>query len=261
MRGIKVSSFLRAGSWTLDVIEQMFSRPTLRSYLAEFISTFVFVFAGVGSATSAGKLMASDATLAGASLVAIALAHGFALAAAVYVAGDVSGGHINPAVTFGFVLGGHIGLLTGICYCGAQLFGSTMACVLLMLVTAGEVIPLHGLDPEMTGLRGMVTECIATFALVYCVYGVWDPRNGSHRSMGPIVIGFIYGANSIVLDPFMGGSMNPARSFGPAIVTGNFRDHWVYWVGPLMGGGLAGLVYKNFMSLAHDQSPADDVVV
>ncbi|XP_057981200.1 aquaporin TIP2-1-like [Malania oleifera] len=143
MRGIKVSSFLRAGSWTLDVIEQLFSRPALRSYLVEFISTFVFVFAGVGSATSAGKLMASDATLAGASLVAIALAHGFAQAAAVYVAGDVSGSHINPAVIFGFVLGGHIGLLTG-------------------------VIPPHGLDPEMTGLRGMVTECIATFALVYC---------------------------------------------------------------------------------------------
>ncbi|KAK9273910.1 hypothetical protein L1049_018722 [Liquidambar formosana] len=238
MRGIKVSSILRLGSKTLDLMEQLFGPPSLRSYFSEFISTLIFVFAGVGSAMSTAEIR----------LVAITVAHGFALFVAVYVAGNISGGHINPAVTFGLVVGGHVSILTGVCYCGAQLFGSTMACVLLMLA-----IPTNGLGPDVTGLGGVAMECIATFAVVYTMYAARDPRNGSHVVMGPVSIGFMYGANIIVLYHLTGGSMNPARSFGPSMITGDFRNHWVYWVGPLAGGGLAGLVYENLMSLANDQ--------
>ncbi|KAF8379210.1 hypothetical protein HHK36_028640 [Tetracentron sinense] len=253
MHRMRVSSFLRVGSKTLDLREQLFRPPSLRSYLAEFLSTFIFVFAGVGSAISAGKLATSDAQSAETGLVAVALANAFALFVAIYVAENVSGGHINPAVTFGLVVGGHVSILTGICYWAAQLLGSTMACLLLMLVTAGQAIPTHKLAEEMTGFGGTVMESVLAFAHVYTVYATRDPKNGIHGVIGPIAIGFIFGSNVLAAGPFTGGSMNPARSFGPAIITGDFKNHGVYWVGPLLGGGIAGLVYEHAISLANNQ--------
>lgn len=96
-------------------------------------------------------------------------------------------------------------------------------------------------------------EIIITFALVYTVYATAvDPKKGSIGTIAPIAIGFIVGANILAAGPFSGGSMNPARSFGPAVASLDFSDHWVYWVGPLVGGGLAGLIYGNvFMQDDH----------
>ncbi|XP_077234351.1 tonoplast intrinsic protein 2;2 [Tasmannia lanceolata] len=237
---------------TLHLMERVCSPPTLRSYFAEFISTFMFVFAGVGSAMAAGKLT-SDAGPDETGLVAVALAHAFALFVAVYVSANISGGNVNPAVTLGLVVGGHVSILNGLCYCGAQLLGSTMACLLLMLVTAGQAVPTHALASEMTGFGGAVMESVTTFALVYTVYATRDPKKGSQGIMGPLAIGFVVGAGILASGPFTGGSMNPARSFGPAVITGDFKNHGVYWVGPLMGGGIAGLLYENVMSLTSCQ--------
>lgn len=87
-------------------------------------------------------------------------------------------------------------------------------------------------------------EIIITFALVYTVYATAaDPKKGSLGTIAPIAIGLIVGANILAAGPFSGGSMNPARSFGPAVASGDFTNHWIYWVGPLIGGGFAGLVY------------------
>ncbi|RWW82851.1 hypothetical protein BHE74_00008663 [Ensete ventricosum] len=87
-------------------------------------------------------------------------------------------------------------------------------------------------------------EIIITFALVYTVYATAvDPKRGPVGTVAPIAIGLIVGANILAAGPFSGGSMNPARSFGPAVASGDYADLWVYWVGPLIGGGLAGLVY------------------
>ena len=119
-----------------------FSAASLRSYLAEFIATLLFVFAGVGSAVAYGKLTA-DAALDPAGLVAVALAHGLALFVGVSVAANISGGHLNPAVTFGLAVGGHVTILTGIFYWVAQLLGSTVACLLLKFVTGAKVINLR----------------------------------------------------------------------------------------------------------------------
>ena len=92
--------------------------------------------------------------------------------------------------------------------------------------------------------EGVLMEIVITFGLVYTVYATAaDPKKGDLGTIAPIAIGFIVGANILAAGPFSGGSMNPARSFGPAVVSGDFTDNWVYWVGPLVGGGLAGLVY------------------
>ncbi|KAF8077274.1 hypothetical protein N665_1049s0008 [Sinapis alba] len=225
--------------------EDSFKLLSLKAYLAEFISTLLFVFAGVGSAIAFGKLT-ENAALDASGLVAIAVCHGFALFVAVSIAANHSGGHVNPAVTFGLVLGGKLKVITGIFYWVAQLLGSTVACFLLKFVTGGLAIPIHSVAAGVGSTEGVVMEIIITFALVYTVYATAvDPKNGTLGTIAPLAIGLIVGANILAAGPFSGGSMNPARSFGPALVAGDFSGHWVYWAGPLVGGGLAGVIYSN----------------
>ncbi|KAH6758261.1 delta tonoplast integral protein, partial [Perilla frutescens var. frutescens] len=117
-------------------LDDSFSVASIKAYVAEFISTLLFVFAGVGSAIAYNKLTA-DAALDPAGLVAVAVAHGFALFVAVSIAANISGGHVNPAVTFGLALGGQITILTGLFYWIAQLLGAVVASFLLSVVTGG----------------------------------------------------------------------------------------------------------------------------
>ncbi|XP_050376065.1 probable aquaporin TIP-type RB7-5A [Argentina anserina] len=234
-----------------------FSVGSLKSYLAEFIATLLFVFAGVGSAIAYGKLT-TDAALDPPGLVAVAVAHAFALFVGVSVAANISGGHLNPAVTFGLAVGGNITVLTGIFYWIAQLLGSTAACFLLKFVTS-ESVPTHGLASGVGAIEGVVFEIIITFGLVYTVYATAaDPKKGSLGTIAPIAIGFIVGANILAAGPFSGGSMNPARSFGPAVVSGDFAYNWIYWVGPLIGGGLAGLVYGDIFIGSYSAVPVSE---
>ncbi|KAK6153657.1 hypothetical protein DH2020_013296 [Rehmannia glutinosa] len=232
--------------------DDSFSFGSIKAYIAEFISTLLFVFAGVGSAIAYNKLT-SDAGLDPAGLVAVAVCHGFALFVAVAIGANISGGHVNPAVTFGLAVGGQITILTGLFYWIAQLLGSIVACFLLKVVTGGLAIPTHGVAAGVGAVEGVVMEIIITFALVYTVYATAaDPKKGSLGTIAPIAIGFIVGANILAAGPFSGGSMNPARSFGPAVASGDFSGNWIYWVGPLIGGGLAGLIYSNvFMNQEH----------
>lgn len=231
----------------------------LKAYLAEFIATLLFVFAGVGSAIAYIKVT-SDAALDPAGLLAVAVAHAFALFVGVSMAANISGGHLNPAVTFGLAVGGHITILTGFLYWIAQLLGSTVACLLLKVVTNGMAVPTHGVASGLNGFEGVVMEIVTTFALVYTVYATAaDPKKGSLGTIAPIAIGFIVGANILAAGPFSGGSMNPARSFGPAVVTGDFSQNWIYWVGPLIGGGLGGLIYGDvFIGSSHDPLPVSE---
>ncbi|KAI3766598.1 hypothetical protein L2E82_16662 [Cichorium intybus] len=231
--------------------DDSFSSSSIKAYIAEFISTLLFVFAGVGSAIAYAKLTA-DAALDPPGLVAVAVCHGFALFVAVSIAANISGGHVNPAVTFGLAVGGQITILTGLFYWIAQLLGSVVASFLLSYVTGGLAVPIHGVS-DIGALQGVVFEIIITFALVYTVYATaCDPKKGSVGTIAPLAIGFIVGANILAAGPFSGGSMNPARSFGPAVASFDFAGHWIYWVGPLIGGGLAGAIYPNvFISDDH----------
>lgn len=122
-----------------------------------------------------------------------------------------------------------------------------------------QSVPTHGLASGVGAIQGLVFEIIITFGLVYTVYATAaDPKKGSLGIIAPIAIGFIVGANILAAGPFSGGSMNPARSFGPAVVSGNFADNWIYWVGPLVGGGLAGLIYGDVFIGSYSQVPASE---
>ncbi|CAH2058999.1 unnamed protein product, partial [Thlaspi arvense] len=142
------------------------SRPNdLKAALAEFISTMIFVFAGSGSGITFNKLTENGATTPS-GLVAAALAHAFGLFVAVSVSANISGGHVNPAVTFGAFVGGNITLLRGILYWIAQLLGSVVACFLLKFSTGGLAVPAFGLSAGIGVLNAFVFEIVMTFGLI-----------------------------------------------------------------------------------------------
>ncbi|KAL7001731.1 hypothetical protein U1Q18_002879 [Sarracenia purpurea var. burkii] len=250
-------------------LEHSVKPDALRSYLAEFVSTFFFVFAAVGSAMSSSEFsssstswkMAIDAATDPSSLVAVAIASVLALSVAVYISANISGGHVNPAVTFGMAVGGRISVPMAIFYWISQLLGAVMACILLKVTTVSQHVPTHGISQEMTGFGASVLEGVMTFALVYTVYAAGDPRRGPLCAIGPLAIGFIAGANVLASGPYTGGSMNPACSFASALVGGGFRNQAVYWVGPLIGAALAGIFYDNVVSPAQVSGTADGVGV
>ncbi|KAL2487345.1 Aquaporin TIP1-1 [Abeliophyllum distichum] len=239
--------------------EEATQPDVLKAALAEFISTLIFVFAGEGSGMAFNKLTNDGATTP-AGLIAAAVAHAFALFVAVSVGANISGGHVNPAVTFGAFVGGNISLIRGILYWIAQLLGSVVACLLLKFTTGGLTTAAFSLSAGVSVWNAFVFEIVMTFGLVYTVYATAvDPKKGSLGTIAPIAIGFIVGANILAGGAFDGASMNPAVSFGPAVVSWTWDNHWVYWAGPLIGGGLAGLIYEFlFINQTYEQLPATD---
>ena len=214
----------------------------MRGVLAEFIGTFALIFIGAGSVCadtlSGGKL----------GITGIAFAHGLTIMAMVYAFGHISGGHFNPAVTLPMMLTKRLSLRTGISTIGAQLVGSTLAACCLgwlfaRLVTSPPYLGACVLAQEVSVLGGTFIEAILTFFLVSVVWAMAvDPR--SPKAPAGLAIGL-----TVTLDILMGGyatgaAMNPARALGPALASGQFANHLVYWIGPLIGGVLAGFLYE-----------------
>lgn len=238
--------------------EEAWHPDALRAAAAEFFSTLIFVFAGQGSGVAFSKLTGYGPTTP-AGLVAKTLAHAFALFAAVAAGANISGGHVNPAVTFGVFLGGNITFFKGLLYWVAQLLGSLVASFLL-LFSVGLSGGTFELPEDMGVWNSVLLEAVLTFGLVYTVYAtVIDPKRDSIGILGPLAIGLIVGANILVGGAFDGAAMNPAIAFGPALVSWNWSYHWVYWVGPLIGGGIAGVVYELlFIFHTHEELPTND---
>ncbi|KAL6985430.1 Tap42 interacting protein [Sarracenia purpurea var. burkii] len=228
----------------------------VQALIVEFICTFLFVFAGVGSAMATDKL-GGDSLV---SLFFVAMAHALVVAVMISAGFRISGGHLNPAVTLGLCVGGRITIFRSFLYFIDQCLASVAACALLEYLTGGLTTPIHSLASGVDYLQGVIMEIVLTFSLLFTVYAtIVDPKKGFLGGLGPLLTGLVVGANIMAGGPFSGGSMNPARSFGPALVSGNWTDHWVYWVGPLIGGGLAGFVFENFFIVrSHDPLPTEE---
>jgi MIP family channel proteins len=216
----------------------------LKKCVAEFVGTFTLIFIGVGAIHNA-----SDPT-AGVGLLGVALAHGLAIAVMVSSTGGISGGHLNPAVTFGLFVGGKIKLPDSIAYWIAQLAGGSAAGFLLVSIYgANGVAIVAGGTPDLAKdvaqSTGIIVEAVMTFFLVFVVYGTavyaHAPKIGGLAIGATITMDILFGG------PITGGSMNPARTFGPALASGHWNNHIVYWVGPLLGGAVAGLICGRFL--------------
>jgi len=217
-------------------------RSPTRIALAEAIGTFTLVFAGVraiNAATLAGESEPS-------SLVAVAFAHGLAILVMVAALAAISGAHFNPAITLGFVVAGRMPIRQAAVYWAAQIVGAVVAALIVAAAfgrfAVGEGTP--ALAPNVSALAGIVLEAIGTFFLVLVVFGTAvDER--APASVFPIAIGLTIAADILAFGPLTGGAVNPARAFGPALVSGAWTDHLVYWAGPLIGGAVAGLVMEH----------------
>ncbi|KAK3015999.1 hypothetical protein RJ639_005946 [Escallonia herrerae] len=228
----------------------------IRALIVEFICTFLFVFAGVGAAMATDKLTGNEVV----NLFFVAMAHALVVAVMISAGFRICGGHINPAVTLALCVGGHITVFRSILYWIDQCLASVAACAVLTYVTGGLTTPIISLTSGVGSLQGMVLEIVLTFSLLFTVYAtIVDPKKGALDGLGPLLTGLVVGANIMAGGAFSGAAMNPARAFGPALVSGDWTDHWVYWVGPLIGGGLAGFMFENFFIVrTHVPIPSEE---
>jgi len=203
---------------------------SIRKYVAEFIGTFVLVFFACGTAAVVGCSAEN-----GTGYLLTALAFGLVIVAMAYSIGNISGCHINPAVSIAMLISGKMTAADFIGYVIAQFAGSTIGAAALMAFV--------GKDSGL-GANALYDEVILTFVFVIAVLGVTSKESNS--AVAGIVIGLSLTLVHILGISFTGTSVNPARSFGPALFVGGdaLSNVWVFIVAPLAGGALAALVYK-----------------
>jgi len=213
----------------------------LRSLIAEFIGTLLLVFVGCGSCLG-------DAA---ANTVRIALCFGITVATLAQTIGHVSGCHINPAVSLALIIGAKIGIVKGFLYIVFQCLGAMTGAAILRAVVPSEIrgyaaLGATGLGENVTPGQGIVIEMIITAILVMVIFAAAADQLNTPTVKGsaPLAIGLSITTCHLFAIPFTGSSMNPARSLGPAVVLGQYINHWVYWVGPLLGGLIGALVYQ-----------------
>lgn len=219
------------------------NQSLLKPCVAEFIGTFALIFVGICA-------IHNSTPTAGVGLLGIALAHGLTIAVMVSATGGISGGHLNPAVTFGLLTGGQIDAKRAVSYWVAQLAGAAAAALLVakMYSVSGTEVVVSGTPDLAKGvsvLHGIVLEAVLTFFLVFVVFG--SAVDARAPKIGGLAIGLTVALDILVGGPVTGAAMNPARTFGPALASGHWNNHLVYWIGPMLGGLAAGVIYGRFL--------------
>jgi MIP family channel proteins len=222
----------------------MYNTP--QKLTAEFIGTFALIFFGVG-AVCAYQFVHGTSDV---GLLGIALAHGLAIGIMVSALGHISGGHFNPAVTIGFWVTRRVSTLEAAIYWAAQLAGATAAAFLLKAIVPEETwravaLGTPALVRDFPVWSGIVLEAVTTFFLVLVVFATAVDEKGAFRSIAGFGIGLTISLGILVAGPLTGAALNPARAFGPALAATHWANQGVYWVGPLAGGFLAGLLYDS----------------
>jgi MIP family channel proteins len=209
-----------------------------REALAEGIGTFILVFAGTGA------VMVNNISQGAITHIGISFVFGAVVAALIYSIGHISGAHFNPAVTLAFWTSGFFPKRQVLPYIFAQCVGAITASILLLIslgkvANLGATLPLNG-----NWLQAFVLELILTFILMFVILGSGLDRRAPIGFAG-LAIGLTVGLEAAFMGPITGASMNPARSFGPALIGGIWQHHWVYWVAPILGAQLAVIVYRQ----------------
>lgn len=222
-------------SWATLGIDDVTDRRVLRPLLAEFVGTMLLVVVGTGSTSAWSD---TDAP----SVVQIAFTFGLAVAVIAHIIGPVSGGHINPAVSFGLFCSGDCSFLKALFYTVFQCLGAITGAAIHLVTTPSDKrngLGVTGLSDGVTWWQGFVIEAVITYLLVQAVLALAE-----EGFAGKLAVGFSITACHLAFIKYTGSSMNPARSLGPAVVQGNFLNVWVYLAAPLVGGAVAGIVYR-----------------
>ena len=225
---------------------------TFQKLFAEFLGTFALVFFGVGAVCVDRFLQTSG----GIGLLGVALASGLAMAIMVSALGHISGGHFNPAITIGFWVTKRIGTLDAFLYWAAQVLGGVAAAFLLRSIIPDETwhavaLGTPSLLRDFPALSAMVLEAVTSFFLVLVFFATAVDDRGTFRAIAGFGIGLTMTLGILVIGPFTGAAMNPARAFGPALAAHHWTNQGVYWIGPLAGGFLGGLLYNALYLKKH----------
>jgi MIP family channel proteins len=209
----------------------------LRRAVAEGMAAFALVFAGCGAiitnATHHGVLGA----------VGVSLVFGLVITAMIYATGHLSGAHINPAVTFAFALTRHFPTRDAIAYVAAQLTGATAAAFVLAAAWSHKPANLGATVPSVGVGTALLYETLLTALLMFVIIAVaTDTR--AVGAAAALAIGASVGLDALFGGPITGASMNPARSFGPALASGQWHEFWIYLAGPLAGAALGAIAYQ-----------------
>ncbi|MEX2152561.1 MAG: aquaporin [Gemmatimonadaceae bacterium] len=227
-------------------------RDSLRHFVAEFVGTFALVFVG------GGAIMAAAASRMESGLLVAAFAHGLIIAVMVSALMRISG-HFNTAVTIGFLAARRIEPIMAGVYVAAQILGSITAAYALKgllpaALTEATRIGGQSIALEISAIQAIGLEAIATFFLVFVIFGTAvDPKA---PRIGGLAIGLTITAGILAIGPFTGGSLNPARSLGPAIASGIFEGQAVYWIGPVVGAVIAAVLYDTLF-IRREREPLD----
>lgn len=234
-------------------------RTVWQQFIAEFFGTLALVFIGAGAVVVAG---ATGGTFA------VAVAHGLVLAVMVTAVGHISGGHFNPAVTVGAWVAGKIETARAGWYIVAQLAGAAGGAGLLRLSIPDRIWRASFLGTPTvqhqltTSGRAVLLEAVLTFFLVFTVFATAVDDRGAFDKIAGFAIGLVLTFDILVGGPFTGASVNPARSFGPALLSGHWTDFWIYVAGPLSGGIIAAAVYwLAFLRDREVYAPRDEVPI
>jgi MIP family channel proteins len=213
-------------------------QPDLRRRAAaEELAAFALVFAGCGA------IIADEVYGGTLGSVGVSLVFGLVIMVMVYATGHLSGAHINPAVTIAFTITRHFPARDAIAYIAAQLLGATLGAFCLLAVWPDQPAALGATGPSVGVGSALVYEVLLTAFLMFVIMAVATDT----RAVGPaaaIAIGGTVGLDALFGGPVTGASMNPARSFGPALASGEWHDFWIYVIGPVLGASLGALAYQ-----------------
>lgn len=221
-----------------------------QKFLAEFVGTFAVVLISVGAVCADQYLTATGKP--GFGTLGLALAYGMAVAAMIAALGHVSA-HFNPAVTIGCWVTRRLGSVATILYSAAQLLGAMLGAYAVKAIvpdSAWQQVALGtpALAPDFTRSHAMLLEAVTAFLWVFVSCAMLSESHAQPPKKGGVPVGLTVAACALFAYPFTGGAMNPARAFGPALVSRHWTNHGVYWVGPLFGGIVAAFIYDRFLA-------------
>ncbi|KAJ3027395.1 UNVERIFIED_CONTAM: hypothetical protein HDU68_003908 [Siphonaria sp. JEL0065] len=225
----------------------------------EALGMFIFLFLALGGVQSAVKTNAADlATNPTLAFIEIAMCFGFGLSAAIFFSYRISGGALNPAVNFGLFVAGVMDPLTLAAYTVAQTIGATAACGAVDAIFPGDFKGANQIFPGTTTAQAFFLELILTAGLVLTVLFLAVEKS-KITFYAPMLIGVYVFIAHLLAIPYTNTSINPARSIGASIVAGIWTDHWLFWVAPLLGGGIAGAIYRGYKLIEYESlNPGQD---
>ncbi|KAM9319876.1 aquaporin-2-like [Gastrophryne carolinensis] len=233
------------------MLKELCAGFNLKAFLAELIGTFLFVFVGLGSTLTWSSAIPT--------VLQIAFTFGLGIGTMVQAIGHISGAHLNPAVSIALLVGARISIVQTLYYIIAQMTGAVAGAALLSEFVPENIKGPFGVNQpsnNVTAGQALGIEIFLTLQLVLCIFSSTDSRRTDNIGSPAISIGLSVVLGHLLGIYYTGCSMNPARSFGPALITENFRYHWIFWAGPIAGAIFACLLY-DYLLAPYSLSPSE----